>query len=137
MDPLSLTASIIAVIGAARSAARAVSLLKAVKIASKELSELLDEVSQTEIVLQAFRNVSDFQEPLPALSKVLGVARIRLVELNSVIHYSLINGKVERWQWIRKRTDNAVSRASSTHQASSIQSGREQLGLFITVLLHI
>lgn len=110
MDPLSAAASVIAVVGAAKKVTKALDLLKAVRGAAQGLSDLLGEVSRLEKVLQAIMNVSmESQQPLPQLREVLDEARSKLLELDSLIQYTLTkvgeSNKVDRWQWLRKESD--------------------------------
>lgn len=110
MDPLSAAASVIAVVGAAKKVTKALDLLKAVRGAPQGLSDLLGEVSRLEKVLQAIMNVSmESQQPLPQLREVLDEARSKLLELDSLIQYTLTkvgeSNKVDRWQWLRKESD--------------------------------
>ncbi len=108
MEPLSVTASVVAVIGAARKLSRGVSLLKAAKDSPESLDDLLLHLSGIEEVLQAIQDVST--EPstvLPGLTRVLDRAKAKFVEMESLIQYTLTeageSSKVDRWQWLRKR----------------------------------
>lgn len=56
MDPLSITASILGVIGAAQKAIQGLSYLKAANRAPERLMRLLDQVTRFEIVLRAIKN---------------------------------------------------------------------------------
>jgi hypothetical protein len=110
MDPLSITASIITVLSAARKAGQGLQKIKALKDAPKELDNLLAEFSRIESVLQAFQNLpTSVQERVPGLVKILQDAKVKFDELDSLIHYVLTtageNNRVDRLQWIRKRHD--------------------------------
>ena len=100
----------IAVVGAARKAAEGLQSLKAIKDAPKELEDLLFEFSQIDIILQSYNNLpTNFQERSPNLTTILGIAENKFHELDKLIHYTLTkagsNERVDRLQWIRKRSD--------------------------------
>ena len=56
MDPLSFTASLVAVIGIVKQVGKGLKQLKALQRAPQELDVLLDENSQFEAILQAIDN---------------------------------------------------------------------------------
>ncbi len=110
MDPLSATASLIAVTGAARQLNKLLDLLKAVRDAPQGLGDLLSEVFRLKQVLQAILNAfNDSQEPLGQLGNVFDDARSKMLELDSLIQYTLTkvgeSTKVDRWQWLMKGGD--------------------------------
>ena len=65
MDPLSLTASIIAVLGAARTGAKALQRLNRARKAPREIGELLGEVTNFEILLERVQEIVGQREDLP------------------------------------------------------------------------
>ena len=104
MDPLSVTASTIAIIGAVQQGLR---VLKAAKGAPEGLNDLLDRVSRFESLLYTIQNVLPAsQKGMPGLAKAMGEAQIKLLEVNKLVQYSLTkageNTKVDYWQWLRK-----------------------------------
>ena len=112
MDPLSIAASVVAVLGAARRLSKGVGLLKAAKGAPESLDDLLSHLASIEEVLQAIQDVSTEPSPVsPGLTRVLGRTKAKFVEMDSLIQYTLTeageSSKVDRWQWLRKRDEVA------------------------------
>ena len=108
MEPLSVTASVLAVLGAARRLSKGVSLLKAAKDAPESLDDLLLHLSGIEEVLQAIQDVSSQPSTVSAgLTRVLGRTKTKFAEMESLIQYTLTkageSSKVDHWQWLRKR----------------------------------
>ena len=106
-DPLSVTASIIAVVGAADAATKGLRRLKAAKDAPEGLQDLMLDVAQLEMVLNCVKSsVLSSDSPPIELATLLGEAGSKLLELQSLIEYSLTKAgasdKVDRWQWLRK-----------------------------------
>ena len=107
MDPLSVGASVIAVVGATGKVIKGIGRLKAMQDAPKELDDLLMEVSQFELVVQASQRVNgNIGSELRALLKT---AQDLVIEFESLIEYKLTepgtSNKVDRWQWIRSSKD--------------------------------
>lgn len=107
MDPLSVGASVIAVVGATGKVVKGIRRLKALQDAPKELDDLLTEVSQLELVVQASRKVQENTES--ELGILLKTAQGLVTEFESLIEYKLTepgtSNKVDRWQWIRSSKD--------------------------------
>ena len=106
-DPLSLTASIIAVVSAANEVTKGLRRLKAAKDAPKGLQDLLEDVEQLEMVLNCVKStVLGSRSPPIELATLTGEAGSKLLELRSLIEYGLtkagVSDKVDRWQWLRK-----------------------------------
>ena len=106
-DPLSVTASIIAVIGAADAVAKGLRRLKAAKDAPKGLQDLILDVAQIEMVLNGVKSVVlNSGSPLIELATLIEESGSKLLELRSLIEYTLtkagVSDKVDRWQWLRK-----------------------------------
>ena len=106
-DPLSLTASIIAVVGAADEVNKGLRRLKAAKDAPKGLQDLLGDVEQLEMVLNCVKSaVLSSGSPPIELATLTGEAGSKLLELRSLIQYTLtkagVSDKVDRWQWMKK-----------------------------------
>ena len=110
MEPLSVTASVVAVLGAARRLLKGLGLLKAAEGAPASLDDLLLHLSGIEEVLQATQDVPTEPSTVsPGLSRVLGRTKAKFVEMESLIQYTLTeageSSKVDRWQWLRKRDE--------------------------------
>ena len=110
MVPLSVTVSVLAVLGAARRLSKGVGLLKAANDAPKSLDDLLLHLSGIEEVLQAIQNVCTEPSTVsPGLTRVLGRTKAKFVEMESLVQYTLTkageSSKVDRWQWLRKREE--------------------------------
>ena len=107
MEPLSIGASVIAVVGATGKLVKGIRRLKALSDAPRELDDLLAEVSQFELVIQAIRNTHENSGT--ELKKLLRTATNILVEFESLIEYHLTEAgssdKVDRWQWTHKSKD--------------------------------
>ena len=107
MDPLSVGASVIAVVGAVGKVIKGIDRVKALQEAPRELEDLLAEISQFELVLRAIQNA--FECPDPGLKRVLDTAKRILVDLDSLIEYKLTeagsSNKADRWQWTRSSKD--------------------------------
>ena len=103
MDPLSIGASVITVVGATGKVIKEIRRLKTLQDAPRELDDLLAEVSQFELVLQAIHKAHE--EPGSELKELLETAQRILVDLESLIEYKLTeagtSNKVDRWQWTR------------------------------------
>ncbi len=107
MDPLSVSASVIAVVGATRKVINGIRRLKALQDAPRELEDLSAEISQFELVLQAIKKVND--NPVSELGRLFETARKTLMEFESLMEYKLTeagtSSKVDRWQWTRSSKD--------------------------------
>ena len=107
MDPLSVGASVIAVVGATGKVVKGIRRLKAMQDAPRELDDLLTEVSQFELVVKASEKVNGRIES--ELGTLLKTAQGLIIELESLIEYKLTepgsSNKVDRWQWIRSSKD--------------------------------
>lgn len=106
-DPLSVTASIIAVVGAADTVTKGLRRLKAAKDAPEGLQDLIQEVVQLEMVLNFVKSaVLSPGSPPIELATLVGEAGSKLIEVQSLIEYTLtkagVSDKVDRWQWLRK-----------------------------------
>jgi hypothetical protein len=105
MDPLSITASVIAVVGAAQESGKvSLKFLRNLKNAPRELQELIDEVTQIGTVLDDVKSaVEAGGKSTPALDLLLKKAAAKLLELEKLIHYELIKAKedvrVDRVAW--------------------------------------
>lgn len=118
MDPLSVTASIITVLGAAQSIARAISKLNILIDTPDELFALLNEVSDIQMVFSSAKDLIETGkdgitpihiESLTALSRR---ADSKLLEIESLIRCRFdplhrLDGaaevKVPRWRWLKER----------------------------------
>lgn len=109
-DPLSITASVLTVVGAAGEVGKGLRLLKVLKGAPEGLDDLLDDISRLELVLETVGNTtSDSQAATPAMETLLAAGRKGLAELDVLIQYTLTEAgedrKVDRLQWARRRDD--------------------------------
>ena len=107
MDPLSVGACVIAVVGATGKLVKEISRLKSLQDAPRELDDLLAEVSQFELVLQAVQKA--YEKPGSELKELLETAQRVLFEIDLLIEYKLTeagtSNKVDRWQWTRSSKD--------------------------------
>lgn len=110
MEPLSVTASVVAVLGVARRLSKGVGLLKAAKGAPESLDDLLVHLTGIEEVLHAIQDVPTEPSTISqGLARVLGRTKAKFVEMDALIQYTLTqageSSKVNRWQWLRKRDE--------------------------------
>ena len=110
MDPLSLTASLITVVGAVKQVKKGLRQLKGLHNAPRELDDLLDENSQFEAILKALDNTPwKCNDVRPELQTVLSKAHAKLNDFDALIQYTLTeagtSSKVDRLQWVRRRRE--------------------------------
>lgn len=104
MDPLSIGASVITVVGVARKVSSLLKRFKALRRADKELDDLIAEVAQFEHVVEAVRNAPWMSNAtVEAVTVLLEKANGKLVEFQSLIEYRLTKAgdsdQVDAWQW--------------------------------------
>ena len=117
-DPLSITASIIAVVGAAEGVTRTLAKIKSLRNAPNELLVLINEVSDLKIILDDMQNyiAQNTQRPqisqkeLRNISTLINRAKEKLLELDQLIQYRLVKPestlnqvKVSRREWLRAK----------------------------------
>ena len=111
MEPFSITVGAISLAGAAKKVTGSViKRLKALRDAPEELQDLLAELSQFEEILQAIQDAADPSETTHSpLETLLGTAKDKILELNSLIEYRLTqagtSSKVDRLQWTQNQKD--------------------------------
>lgn len=116
MDPLSITASIIAVIGLGGKTVASLAKLRAIVHAKEELSALINEISDLQAVLTTLSHITAEEEndhvhlgPKKALASHVQRAKDKILELEELIAYELTkigrDGNIEaaRHAWLRKR----------------------------------
>ena len=117
-DPLSITASIVAVIGAAGGITKILGKIKNLRNAPNELLALFNEVSDLQIILkdlqhyilQNIERPQILQEELQHISILVGRAKDKLLELDELIQYRLVKPesisdqiKVSKREWARAK----------------------------------
>ena len=114
-DALSLTASIIAVLGAAEGVTKTLSRLESIRNSPQELLVLINEVSDLRIVLEDiqryYRKAREKQIPteqVDHLSHLVNRANEKLLDLDKLIHYRLLKPqssldqiKVSKREWLK------------------------------------
>ena len=110
MDPLSLTASLITVIGTVKQVKKGLRQLKGLHSAPRELDDLLDENSQFEAILKAIDKMSWNSNSVgPELQTILSKAHAKLTDFDALIQYTLTeagsSSKVDRLKWVRRRRE--------------------------------
>ena len=110
-DPLSITASIIAVIGAAEGVSKGFSKIKDIRKAPSDLLALMNEVSDLSVILgDVESNIRHADRvPLPReqtahMSALIQRAKDRLLELDQLIQFRLVKPatdkiKISRREW--------------------------------------
>ena len=110
-DPLSITASIIAVIGAAEGVGKALAKIKDIRNAPEDVLALINEVSDLRVILgdvekstRAAGTTPLPHEQLAHMSTLIDRAKDRLLEIDQLIHYQLVKPdtsdiKVSRREW--------------------------------------
>ena len=116
-DPLSITASIIAIITAAEGVSKALVKIRNYQIIPNEFFALVNEVSDLKVVMididTYLKTILDKSSPLKTLQhmKTLLIrGKEELLELDQLIRYQLIkpettlpNAKVSRHRWIKAK----------------------------------
>ena len=114
-DPLSITASIIDVIGAAKGVSKTINKIRNFRDAPNELLSLINEISDLRIVLgdiqgNLTQNASSIhlQEQSEHMSTLLNRAKEQLLQLNELVQYRLVRSdstsqqvKISRQEWAR------------------------------------
>ena len=103
MDPFSITLGAITLAGATKKAIGGIKRLKALRDAPEELQDLLSELSQIEVVLQAIEDTAPFSDCVDSsLENVLDGAKNKMVEWESLVENRLTqlgsSSKVDRLQ---------------------------------------
>ncbi|KAL9116909.1 MAG: hypothetical protein Q9187_006561 [Circinaria calcarea] len=153
-DPLSITASIVAVIGAARVITKTLGKIKNLRNAPNELLALFNEVSDLRIILEdlqhyILQNIERpqiLQEELQHISILVDRAKDKLLELDEFIQYRLVKPesisdqiKVSKRKWARAKDSIERFRQSlrdirlniSTHMIVVNSSHQTRIGLTI------
>jgi hypothetical protein len=117
MDPLSVTASILAIVGAANQVYKGLAKIRALHHAPAELSALINEVSDLRAILSQVATFSSRLEeerlrgPVIALKSHLSRARDQLCVVDNLITAELIKVKadgtvkISRTAWLRLKPD--------------------------------
>ena len=118
-DPLSITAGIVAVVGAAGGITKTLGKIKDLRNAPDELLALINEVSDLRLILndlqhyilQNTQRQQILQEELQHLSILVGRAKDKLLQLDELIQYRLVKPdsifgeiKVSKREWARARS---------------------------------
>ena len=113
-DPLSITASIIAVLGAAEGVSKTLAKIKSLRHAPNEILALINEVSDLRIILGEVERyiIRDASRPSPSneqlqtMSTLVEKAKQSLLELDQLVQYRLLKAnsrlaapRVSRHEW--------------------------------------
>lgn len=106
-DPLSITASVLAVLGATKIALRGIRCLRSLWGASQKLDDLLAEIWHFDILLQTIRWQSwSSNEAIHRFEILLSHASKELTAINALVEYQLTepgqSTKVDHRQWARR-----------------------------------
>lgn len=148
MDPLSITASSIAILGALTSTSKGIGKLVSLRKAPAELQALSNEVeafrSLLVIVQSSIRQAQEsetYQEYVEALFQMLDDAQKAALELQSKVEYQLKRGvevdkngfpKVSRASWLKSAKDIEQLRAKIRDARSNLAVGLQALSLHIS-----
>ena len=121
MDPLSITASVIAVVTVTAKVTNSLSKLRGLREADDLIHALMNEVTtlraisaQIEAVARQYQDSLSSEQfaCLEQLKQMLRAAKVKLEELDNIIHYRLIQPpddggiqKLSRRAWLRHKTD--------------------------------
>ncbi|KAL8861156.1 MAG: hypothetical protein Q9178_002372, partial [Gyalolechia marmorata] len=117
MDPLTITASVIAILGAAGQVTKGIAKVQALQHAPADLSGLMNEVSDLRAVISQVSTFSNqleeerFRGPVVTLKGHLDEAMVRLRTLDNLINVELFKVradgtiKMSRTAWIRLKAD--------------------------------
>ena len=113
-DPLSITASVIAVVGAAEGVGKTLNKIRNFRDAPKELLALINDISDLRIVLgdlesHLTQNAPSIQEEQSEhISTLLNRAKEQLLQLDELVHYRLTRSdstpqqvKISRQEWAK------------------------------------
>ena len=117
-DPLSITASIIAVVGAAEGVTKTLAKIRNIRNAPEELLALINEVSDLRIILAGIQSYvqntaasPELQDALQHLTVLINRAKDKLLQLDELVQYRLTKPesvadqiKVSRREWARAKT---------------------------------
>ena len=145
-DPLSIIASITAVIGAADSVGKALLRIKLLHDSPKQLLALINEVSDFRIVLYSVekqfcrpQDVKSNSDHLSHLSDMIGKAKVTLLQLDELIEYRFkrpdsTDGhlNVSRVEWLRAEVTVERLRQALRDVKQNIES---QMGLMNSCVL--
>ena len=118
-DPLSITASIIAILGAAEGVTKAIGSIKHIQNAPAKLLALLNEVADLTVVLrsgqtfvrdQNTQSLNIPQDQLQQISTIVDRAKDEILRLEKLIEYSLVKPdstsesiKISRQEWLKAK----------------------------------
>ena len=110
MDPFSITLGAITLASATKKAIGGIKRLKALRDAPEELQDLLSELSQFEVVLQAIEDTAHLSDSVDSsLETILDGAKNKMVEWESLVENRLTqagsSSKVNRLQWIESEKE--------------------------------
>ena len=140
MDPISLTASIIAILGAGGTIARGLGKIRRLKNAPDVLLQLNNEVTDIHLLIQSVEELSQQWTHQPSTSNrqrdmvciALSRAKDSVLELEKLIAYTLTEetntgAEVDRSAWVRN-----LDRIKETK--NSIRAAREDLNTVWAIL---
>ncbi|KAI9870962.1 MAG: hypothetical protein M1830_002402 [Pleopsidium flavum] len=116
MDPLSIAASTIAIVGAAATLFKRREKLKQLRGATEEVCASINEVCVFRVVLQEFSGYVDVDQerldlPLGSLTELLQRGRGTLLRLDAIVHYRLLKIpkgpgeiRISHRNWLRNNT---------------------------------
>ena len=151
-DPLSVTAGIIAVLGAIESVTKTLARIKSIRNAPNELLALINEVSDLKLILSDVQSyLADCtasqqlpREPLQHMSTLANRARDRLLELDELIQYRFTKAdsttdqiKVSRREWARARSTIETFRQSLRDIRLNIVTQMVVVNSYVFILFNI
>ena len=152
-DPLSITASIIAVVGAAEGVGKTINKIRNFREAPYELFSLINEISDFRIVLgdiegNLIQNTSYIQlqaEQSEHMSALLDRAKEQLLQLDELVQYQLVRPdstsqqvKVSRQTWARATNTVKTYRKSIRNTRLNIIAYMTVINAFVSsILKHI
>ena len=141
-DPLSITASIIAVVGAAEGVGKTIKKIRNFREAPNELLFLINEISDLRIVLgdikgNLIQNASSIhlqEEQSEHLSTLLNRAKEQLLQLDELVQYRLVRSDSTSQQVKISRREWARSTCTVKKYQKSLRNARLNIIAYMTVI---
>ena len=118
-DPLSITASVIAVVSAAEGIGKTLSKIRNIREAPNELLALINEVSDFRVILANLEihltnktSNLHLQEQTQHMSVLLNRAKEQLLQLDELIQYRIVRPESTSWQIKLSRREWALARST-------------------------
>ena len=149
-DPLSIAASVIAVVGAAEGVGKTINKIRNIREAPNELLALINEISDLKIVLSDIgnhltRNTSNLQvqeEQSQHMAILLDRAKEQLLRLDGLVQYRLVRPestsqkvRISRQEWVKATSTIKKFRDSLRDNRLNIIAQMAVINAFVYIVL--